>query len=155
MRDQVGKTPVTSDRPRLDDLPVATAFWSSSMPGPSTTAAFPLPLPSPFALDNPSVPVVLLNHAGEGASVVGSSGASVALDRGAGATRPLDALLAVLREGVPIVAMTAAVMPGDYERCLAGGMDDHLAKPVEVPVLAAVLSRWVWGDVTVPATAGS
>ncbi len=38
-----------------------------------------------------------------------------------------------------IVAVTANAMPGDRERCLAVGMDDYLAKPVQLDGLARVL----------------
>jgi CheY-like chemotaxis protein len=37
--------------------------------------------------------------------------------------------------------MTADSMPEDVARCLAAGMDDHLAKPVSVKALWDVLSR--------------
>jgi two-component system sensor histidine kinase/response regulator len=42
----------------------------------------------------------------------------------------------------PIVAMTARAMKGDRERCIAAGMDDYIAKPVQREKLFAVISRW-------------
>jgi two-component system sensor histidine kinase/response regulator len=51
------------------------------------------------------------------------------------------------REGgsgrLPIIAMTAAAMKSDQERCLAVGMDDYLSKPARPEDLAAVLARWM------------
>ena len=44
---------------------------------------------------------------------------------------------------VPIIAMTAAAMEGDRERCIAAGMDDFITKPVRLEVVSAVLERWV------------
>jgi two-component system sensor histidine kinase/response regulator len=51
------------------------------------------------------------------------------------------------REGgsrhTPVVAMTAHALPNARERCLAAGMDDHLAKPVERESLQSVLTHWL------------
>ena len=42
---------------------------------------------------------------------------------------------------VPIVAMTADAMPEDVARCLAAGMNAHMAKPVSVKAITEVLNQ--------------
>lgn len=44
---------------------------------------------------------------------------------------------------IPIVAMTANAMKGDREKCLAAGMDDYLAKPIEPRMLLEKLQQWL------------
>ena len=47
------------------------------------------------------------------------------------------------RARTPVIALTASALVSDRERCLAAGMDDYVAKPIEPDVLAAALERWV------------
>ncbi|MXG89474.1 ATP-binding protein [Nocardioides flavescens] len=70
------------------------------------------------------------------------------------ATRAVRALQGEERH-TPIIAMTAAALTGERERCLEAGMDDFLTKPVDRDLLAEVLAHWVGrGTADDGATAG-
>jgi PAS domain S-box-containing protein len=47
--------------------------------------------------------------------------------------------------GIPIIALTAHAMADHRDRCLGEGMNDYLAKPLDLERLADVLARWVPG----------
>jgi len=49
----------------------------------------------------------------------------------------------VLNHDIPVIAMTGNALPDARARCLAAGMNDFLAKPVERAVLAAMLAKWM------------
>lgn len=53
------------------------------------------------------------------------------------ATRRLRAMPGF--ERLPVLAMTAHVLPGERERCLAAGMQGHIAKPLDLPLLVREL----------------
>ncbi len=45
-------------------------------------------------------------------------------------------------EHTPIVAVTADVMQGDRERCLAAGMDGYIAKPIRPQDLSEAIKKY-------------
>ena len=57
------------------------------------------------------------------------------------ATRRLR-LLPKTRE-IVVIAMTANALVGDKEKCLAAGMNDFVAKPIDVDQLFMVMARWI------------
>ena len=64
---------------------------------------------------------------------------------GYAATRTIRDLEADGRR-IPVLAMTAAAVEGEREKCLAAGMDDFLTKPVNPDALGAMLRRWLSGE---------
>ncbi len=60
---------------------------------------------------------------------------------GLSATRAIRQLPGM--QALPILAMTANAMAQDRERCIAAGMNDHIAKPIDVEDLVAKLRHWV------------
>jgi PAS domain S-box-containing protein len=60
---------------------------------------------------------------------------------GLSAARALRQIPALVN--LPIIAMTANASHQDREKCLAAGMHDHLAKPIEVEQLWRVLAKWI------------
>ncbi len=44
---------------------------------------------------------------------------------------------------LPVIAMTANAMAGDRDKVLAVGMNDHIAKPLNIGEMFATIARWV------------
>ncbi len=61
---------------------------------------------------------------------------------GLDATRVIRALPGAIAR-VPIIAMTAHVMENDRDKCLAAGMNDYIAKPVNRTALLETVARWL------------
>ena len=54
----------------------------------------------------------------------------------------------VLRENpawrdLPVIAMTASALADDRERALASGMNEHIAKPLDVDVMLRTMAEWI------------
>jgi CheY-like chemotaxis protein len=58
-----------------------------------------------------------------------------------------DATIAIRRQEIdtriPIIAMTADVIDGSKERAFEAGMDDFVAKPVDMQDLSRALRTWL------------
>jgi signal transduction histidine kinase/ABC-type amino acid transport substrate-binding protein/DNA-binding response OmpR family regulator len=122
-----------------------------------------------LAEDNPinqQVAVELLQGAGVAVDVAGNGQEALGMVK----SRPYDAVLMDLQmpvmdglqatqairavpelRALPIIAMTASVMAGDRDRCLAAGMNDHVSKPISIEQLMATLARWLPGRAGAPA----
>lgn len=55
------------------------------------------------------------------------------------ATRAIRQIESAAGGHVPIIAMTAHAMKGDRERCLSGGMDAYISKPIRPAELVAAI----------------
>lgn len=57
----------------------------------------------------------------------------------------IEACKAIRSSGsdIVIIAMTANALVGDKERVLAAGMNDHIAKPIQVDEMFTTISRWI------------
>jgi len=51
---------------------------------------------------------------------------------------------------LPVIAMTANAMAGDRQRALATGMNDYIAKPLDVGNMFRTIARWVGARCAVP-----
>ena len=59
------------------------------------------------------------------------------------ATAAIRAQEKTLGTHMPIIGVTAHAMKGDRERCLEGGMDGYVSKPIRPDVLFSELERFV------------
>jgi CheY-like chemotaxis protein len=60
------------------------------------------------------------------------------------ATRRIRSLDLSWADTVPIVAMTANAFAEDIQRCKQAGMDDHLAKPVDLDALLETIEKYIF-----------
>ncbi|MCH7413080.1 ATP-binding protein [Belliella sp. R4-6] len=53
-------------------------------------------------------------------------------------------------ERVPIIALTAGTVKGEYGRCIEAGMDDYLSKPILVSDISEKLFKYLKAENTIP-----
>ena len=65
---------------------------------------------------------------------------------GLGATEQIRLMQAPAAKTVPILAMTANAFTEDVDKCLAAGMNGHIAKPIDVEDLERKMSAYLDRD---------
>jgi CheY-like chemotaxis protein/HPt (histidine-containing phosphotransfer) domain-containing protein len=142
---------------------IARTLGSAETAAPSPAAACPADrrlriLLAEDSVVNQRLAVALLEKRGHSVVVAGSGEEAVE----AVARQPVDLVLmdlempgmtgleatAIIRQAehaagghMPIIAMTAHAIRGDRERCLAGGMDGYVSKPIRVHELFEAIDR--------------
>jgi CheY-like chemotaxis protein len=59
------------------------------------------------------------------------------------ATRAIRNLGCNYCKSVPIIAMTANAFAEDVQAAFSAGMNEHIAKPLDLKSLATVLNKWI------------
>ncbi len=62
------------------------------------------------------------------------------------ATKAIRALDREDAQNIPIIAMTADAFAEDVQKCLAVGMNAHLAKPIDIDLLKKTLVKYIHGE---------
>lgn len=65
---------------------------------------------------------------------------------GYAATKVIREMSNQVKANIPIVAMTANAFPEDKQRALSEGMNDHIAKPIDMKVLMGVFEKYLGAD---------
>lgn len=65
---------------------------------------------------------------------------------GYAATKVIREMSNQVKANIPIVAMTANAFPEDKQRALSEGMNDHIAKPIDMKVLIKVFEKYLGAD---------
>ena len=59
------------------------------------------------------------------------------------ATRAIRSMSRSYCKSVPIIAMTANAFAEDVQSARTVGMNEHIAKPLDIPTLARILEKWI------------
>jgi len=99
-------------------------------------------------LDNAGIRADVARNGAEGVEMVGRSDYDgVLMDCQMPVMDGFEATRKIRADGrfddLPIIAMTANALSGDREICLESGMNDHIAKPINVGHFFLTLSRWI------------
>jgi len=145
---------VSGDAGNAVAVPMAQVASPAAAPGPKSSGQVLLAEDNPV---NQRVAAAMLENLGfrvdvvpDGAQAVKAAAetsyAAILMD---GQMPILDGYLATseirLHEGshrTPIIAVTGSSLKSDQQRCLAAGMDDFVAKPLNLHALSEVLERW-------------